>query len=172
MKYYFFKVLLFFIILISCPAYAEYNKICYLNDVYHTSPSINGCIIKSNSYGKIILNNKCKSLFKAGEGEKKQYLKELNFNNNTPILLVNSSNEGYSSKFNSQGVFKMPSFEIPFIGKNENNIIRLDTGMSIKLKVRETANLYLSGMFGSLKMKGKCKPYNTNISNSASSTHS
>jgi hypothetical protein len=176
-----------FICLASLPslAFASYDRQCNISFQSYVSPSIAGCIFSAKKSGELsfklsgrsVTPNKCLSAAGMGNEQINQLMemtKGENFVGEKGLLLIKEQGEFISGKMTTNS-FPNEGMEFPQIKKDFSGTAKatLDTGISIKLTVRKSAELALAGDFGTIKLSGPCKKYDASsafFSNSTSST--
>ena len=159
---------------VSFSASADYNQQCQLNKFLYMMPHMAGCDITINQSGQItskLLGKKvsmkeCLSVLGMGGeefenqliGVAKKMKTEAEANGYTPpLLLVEEQNGTIRAKLISK-LFPDEGMIIPAMKKNLGGTAysSLDNGLNIKLKVENTAELTMSGDFGTYKFSGPC----------------
>jgi hypothetical protein len=141
----------------------------------YTSPSINGCVFSMNASGSISFrrNGRTGSIEVCDPNATERDVKELtkNFEGflKPATLLITNHENGYSGKITLQWADTPIETELPFMEKDFSGTAKavMDTGISIRLKVKEKAELDLSGDFGTMRLSGPCKKYNASFTPSS-----
>ena len=174
-----------FILLTGLPsfAFASYDKQCDIFFQSYVSPSIAGCIFSAKKSGELsfkllgrsVTPKKCFSA--AGSNEQiNQFMgmiKGENFVGEKGLLLVKEQGDFISGKMTTNS-FPNEGMEFPQIKKDFGGTAKatLDTGISIKLTVKNSAELALAGDFGTIRLSGPCKKYNASSTSSSSTSTS
>ena len=139
----------------------------------YTSPSINGCVFGINASGSISFkrNGRTGSIEvcnpNATERDVKEVTKNLEGFLEPVTLLITNHENGYSGKIIMQWSGTPIETELPFMEKDFSGTAKavMDTGINIRLKVKEKAELALSGDMGLFRLRGRCEADNATVSN-------
>ena len=90
-----------------------------------------------------------------------EMVKGENFVGEKGVLLIKEQGDLISGKMTTNS-FPDEGMDFPPLKKDFGGTAKatLDTGVSIKLKVKESAELTLAGDFGTIRLGGPCKKYN------------
>ena len=166
------KILCVFLIGFPSIALGNYDKQCDVSFQSFVSPSIAGCVFSAKKSGdlsfklsgKNVTPKKCFSA--AGMADEKinqfmELVKGENFVGEKGVLLIQEKGDFISGKMITNS-FPDEGMDFPPLEKDLGGTAkaRLDTGISIKLKLKKSAELTLAGDFGTLRLSGPCKKYN------------
>ena len=165
-------------------AFAEFDKQCNISFQSYLSPSIAGCVFSANKAGKLSFKlsgsqvTPARCLAGAGMSESQvnqlmDMIKGNDFAGEKGLLLVREegrtlSGKLISNKYSGDGL-SFPPIKRDFGG---TAVATLDSGITIRLKVQDSANLKLSGDFGTIRFSGPCFKYDGLPTSSSSSTSS
>ena len=175
-----------FILLIVLPsfAFASYDKQCDISFQSYVSPSIAGCVFSAKKSGELsfklsgrnVTPKKCFSAAGMADEQINQFMEMVkgeNFVGEKGLLLVKEQGDSISGKMTTNsfpnGGMEFPPLKKDFAGTAKAT---LDAGISIRLKVKKSAELTLAGDFGTMRLSGPCKKYNASSPSPSSSTSS
>ena len=175
-----------FILLIVLPsfAFASYDKQCDISFQSYVSPSIAGCVFSAKKSGELsfklsgrnVTPKKCFSAAGMADEQINQFMEMVkgeNFVGEKGLLLVKEQGDSISGKMTTNS-FPNDGMEFPPLKKDFAGTAKatLDAGISIRLKVKKSAELTLAGDFGTMRLSGPCKKYNASSPSTSSSTSS
>ena len=160
-----------FILLIVLPsfAFASYDKQCDISFQSYVSPSIAGCVFSAKKSGELsfklsgrnVTPKKCFSAAGMADEQINQFMEMVkgeNFVGEKGLLLVKEQGDSISGKMTTNsfpnGGMEFPPLKKDFAGTAKAT---LDAGISIRLKVKKSAELTLAGDFGTMRLSGPCK---------------
>jgi len=165
-------------------AFAEFDKQCNISFQTYISPSIAGCVFSADKSGKVSFKlsgsqvTPARCLAGAGMDESQvnqmmEMIKGDDFAGEKGLLLVRDegktlSGKLISNKYSGDGL-SFPPIKKDFSG---TAVATLDSGLTIRLKVQASANLKLSGDFGTIRFSGPCSKYDGLPTSSLSSKSS
>ena len=99
-----------------------------------------------------------------------EMVKGENFVGEKGVLLIKEQDDLISGKMMTNS-FPNEGMDFPPLKKDFGGTAKatLDTGVSIKLKVKESAELTLAGDFGTMRLGGPCKKYNASFTSTSTS---
>ncbi len=102
-----------------------------------------------------------------------EMVKGENFVGEKGVLLIREQDDFISGKITTNS-FPNEGMEFPQLKKDFGGTAKamLDTGVSIKLKVKKSAELSLAGDFGTIRLSGPCKKYNASFTPSSNPSSS
>ena len=175
-----------FILLIVLPsfAFASYDKQCDISFQSYVGPSIAGCVFSAKKSGELsfklsgrnVTPKKCFSAAGMADEQINQFMEMVkgeNFVGEKGLLLVKEQGDSISGKMTTNS-FPNGGMEFPPIKKDFAGTAKatLDAGISIRLKVKKSAELTLAGDFGTMRLSGPCKKYTASSPSPSSSTSS
>ena len=176
------RVLCVFSIGFPSIALANYDKQCDVSFQSYVSPSIMGCVISARKSGdlsfklsgKNVTAKKCFSAFGMTDEQFNEFLEMLkleDFVEEKGVLLIKEQGDLISGRMTVNS-FSNEGIDFPPLKKDFGGTVKatLDTGISIKLKVKKSAELTLAGDFGTMRLSGPCKKYNASSTGAARST--
>ena len=100
-----------------------------------------------------------------------EMVKGENFVGEKGVLLIKEQGDLISGKMTTNS-FPNEGMDFPPLKKDFGGTAKatLDTGISIKLKVKKSAELTLAGDFGTMRLSGPCKKYNASSTGAAKSS--
>ena len=168
----------------SSNASANYDKQCNIAFQSYVSPSFGGCVFsakKSGDFsfklsGRSVKPKECFSVAGMDNEQINQFLEIIkgeNFVGEKGVLLIKEQGNFISGKMTTNS-FPNEGIEFPQIKKDYGGTAKatLDTGVSIKLKVKKSAELVLAGDFGTMRLSGPCKKYNVSSTSSKTTSSS
>ena len=171
-----------FILLTVLPsfAFASYDKQCDISFQSYVSPSIAGCVFSAKKSGELsfklsgrnVTPKKCFSAAGMADEQINQFMEMVkgeNFVGEKGVLLIKEQGDLISGKMTTNS-FPDEGMDFPPLKKDFGGTAKatLDTGVSIKLKVKESAELTLAGDFGTMRLGGPCKKYNASFTSTSS----
>jgi hypothetical protein len=160
-------------------AFASYDKQCDISFQSYVSPSIAGCIFSAKKSGELsfklsgrsVTPKKCFSAAGMGNEQINQFIEMIkgdNFVGEKGLLLVREQGDFISGKLTTNS-FPNEGMEFPQIKKDFGGSAKatLDTGVSIKLTVKNSVKLALAGDFGTIRLGGPCTKYNASSTSSS-----
>ena len=172
-----------FILLTVLPsfAFASYDKQCDISFQSYVSPSIAGCVFSAKKSGELsfklsgrnVTPKKCFSAAGMADEQINQFMEMVkgeNFVGEKGVLLIKEQGDLISGKMTTNS-FPDEGMDFPPLKKDFGGTAKatLDTGVSIKLKVKESAELTLAGDFGTMRLGGPCKKYNASFTSTSTS---
>ena len=161
-------------------AFASYDKQCDISFQSYVSPSIAGCIFSAKKSGELsfklsgrnVTPQKCFSAAGMGNEQINQLIEMIkgeNFVGEKGLLLVREQGDYISGKLTTNS-FPNEGMEFPQIKKDFGGSAKatLDTGVSIKLTVKNSVKLALAGDFGTIRLGGPSTKYNASSTSSSS----
>ena len=102
-----------------------------------------------------------------------EMVKGENFVGEKGVLLVKEQGDLISGKMTTNS-FPNEGMDFPPLKKDFGGTAKatLDTGISIKLKVKKSAELTLAGDFGTMRLSGPCRKYNASSASTPTTTSS
>ena len=170
--------------LISFPsiALANYDKQCDVSFQSYVSPSIAGCVFSAKKSGDLsfklsgrnVSAKKCFGAAGMADEQINQFMEMVkgeNFVGEKGVLLIKEQGDLISGKMTTNS-FPNEGMDFPPLKKDFGGTAKatLDTGISIKLKVKKSAELTLAGDFGTMRLSGPCKKYNASSTGAAKSS--
>ena len=165
-------------------AFASYDKQCDISFQSYVSPSIAGCVFSAKKSGELsfklsgtsVTAEKCFSAAGMGNEQINQLMEMIkgeNFAGEKGLLLVKEQGNFISGKLTTNS-FPDEGMEFPPLKKDFGGTAKatLDTGVSIKLKLKKSAELTLAGDFGTMRLIGPCKKYNASSTSTTTSSPS
>ena len=100
-----------------------------------------------------------------------EMVKGENFVGEKGVLLIKEQGDLISGKMTTNS-FPNEGMDFPPLKKDFGGTAKatLDTGISIKLKVKKSAELTLAGDFGTLRLSGPCRKYNASSTPTTTTT--
>lgn len=176
------KILCVFVIGFPSIALANYDKQCDISFQSYVSPSIAGCVFSAKKSGDLsfklsgrnVTPKKCFSAAGMADEQINQFMEMVkgeNFVGEKGVLLIKEHGDLISGKVTTN-TFPNKGMDFPPLKKDfgETAQATLDTGISIKLKVKKSAELTLAGDFGTMRLSGPCKKYNASSTPSTSTS--
>ena len=169
--------------LIGFPSFAlaNYDKQCDVSFQSFVSPSIAGCVFSAKKSGDLsfklsgrtVTPKKCFSAAGMADEQIHQFMEMVkgeNFVGEKGVLLIKEQGDLISGKMTTNS-FPDEGMDFPPLKKDFGGTAKatLDTGVSIKLKVKESAELTLAGDFGTMRLGGPCKKYNASFTSTSTS---
>jgi len=178
------KILCMFLIGFPSIALANYDKQCDISFQSYVSPSIAGCVFSAKKSGDLsfklsgrnVTPKKCFSAAGMADEQINQFMEMVkgeNFVGEKGVLLVKEQGDLISGKMTTNS-FPNEGMDFPPLKKDFSGTAKamLDTGISIKLKVKKSAELTLAGDFGTMRLSGPCKKYNASTSSTPTTSTS
>jgi len=176
------KILCVFLIGFPSFALANYDKQCDVSFQSYVSPSIAGCVFSAKKSGDLsfklsgrnVTPKKCFSAAGMADEQINQFMEMVkNFVGEKGVLLIKEQGDLISGKMTTNS-FPDEGMDFPPLKKDFGGTAKatLDTGVSIKLKVKESAELTLAGDFGTMRLIGPCKKYNASSTSTTTSSPS
>ena len=175
------KILCVFLIGFPSFALANYDKQCDVSFQSYVSPSIAGCVFSAKKSGDLsfklsgrnVTPKKCFSAAGMADEQINQFMKMVkgeNFVGEKGVLLIKEQGDLISGKMTTNS-FPNEGMDFPPLKKDFSGTVKatLDTGISIKLKVKKSAELTLAGDFGTMRLGGPCKKYNASFTSTSTS---
>ena len=175
------KILCVFLIGFPSFALANYDKQCDVSFQSYVSPSIAGCVFSAKKSGDLsfklsgrnVTPKKCFSAAGMADEQINQFMEMVkgeNFVGEKGVLLIKEQGDLISGKMTTNS-FPDEGMDFPPLKKDFGGTAKamLDTGVSIKLKVKESAELTLAGDFGTMRLGGPCKKYNASFTSTSTS---
>ena len=166
------KILCMFLISFPSIALANYDKQCDVSFQSYVSPSIAGCVFSAKKSGDLsfklsgrnVTPKKCFSAAGMADEQINQFVEMVkggNFVGEKGVLLIKEQGDLISGKMTTNS-FPNEGMDFPPLKKDVGGTAKatLDTGISIKIKVKKSAELTLVGDFGTIRLSGPCKKYN------------
>ena len=176
------KILGAFLIGFPSVALANYDKQCDVSFQSYVSPSIAGCVFSAKKSGEVsfklsgrnVTPKKCFTAAGMADEQINQLIEMVkgeNFVGEKGVLLIEEQGGLISGKMTTNS-FPGEGMEFPPLKKDFGGTAKatLDTGISIKLKVKKSAELTLAGDFGTMRLSGPCKKYDTSSKGTAANT--
>ena len=172
-----------YVSLIGFPSFAlaNYDKQCDISFQSYVSPSIAGCVFSAKKSGDLsfklsgrnVTPKKCFSAAGMADEQINQFMEMVkgeNFVGEEGVLLMKEQGDLISGKMTTNS-FPNEGMDFPPLKKDFGGTAKatLDTGVSIKLKVKESAELTLAGDFGTMRLGGPCKKYNASFTSTSTS---
>ena len=169
--------------LIGFPSFAlaNYDKQCDVSFQSYVSPSIAGCVFSAKKSGDLsfklsgrtVTPKKCFSAAGMADEQINQFMEMVkgeNFVGEKGVLLIKEQGDLISGKMTTNS-FPDEGMDFPPLKKDFGGTAKatLDTGVSIKLKVKESAELTLAGDFGTMRLVEPCKKYNASFTSTSTS---
>jgi hypothetical protein len=166
------KILSVFLIGFPSFALANYDKQCDISFQSYVSPSIAGCVFSAKKSGDLsfklsgrnVTPKKCFSAAGMADEQINQFMEMVkgeNFVGEKGVLLIKEQSDLISGKITTNS-FPNDGMDFPPLKKDFGGTAKatLDTGISIKLKVKKSAELTLAGDFGTMRLSGPCRKHN------------
>lgn len=176
------KILCLFLIGFPSFALANYDKQCDISFQSYVSPSIAGCVFSAKKSGDLsfklsgrnVTPKKCFSAAGMADEQINQFMEMVkgeNFVGEKGVLLIKEQGDLISGKMTTNS-FPDEGMDFPPLKKDFGGTAKatLDTGISIKLKVKKFAELTLAGDFGTMRLSGPCKKHNASSTPTTTST--
>ena len=170
-----------FLIGLPSIALANYDKQCNISFQSYVSPSIAGCVFSAKKSGDLsfklsgrnVSAKKCFGAAGMADEQINQFMEMVkgeNFVGEKGVLLIKEQGDLISGKMTTNS-FPNEGMDFPPLKKDFGGTAKatLDTGVSIKLKVKESAELTLAGDFGTMRLGGPCKKYNASFTSTSTS---
>ena len=163
-----------YVSLIGFPSFAlaNYDKQCDISFQSYVSPSIAGCVFSAKKSGDLsfklsgrnVTPKKCFSAAGMADEQINQFMEMVkgeNFVGEEGVLLMKEQGDLISGKMTTNS-FPDEGMDFPPLKKDFGGTAKatLDTGITIKLKVKKSAELTLAGDFGTMRLSGPCRKYN------------
>ena len=175
-----------YVSLIGFPSFAlaNYDKQCDISFQSYVSPSIAGCVFSAKKSGDLsfklsgrnVTPKKCFSAAGMADEQINQFMKMVkgeNFVGEEGVLLMKEQGDLISGKMTTNS-FPDEGMDFPPLKKDFGGTAKatLDTGITIKLKVKKSAELTLAGDFGTMRLSGPCRKYNASSTPTTSNSSS
>jgi len=175
-----------YVSLIGFPSFAlaNYDKQCDISFQSYVSPSIAGCVFSAKKSGDLsfklsgrnVTPKKCFSAAGMADEQINQFMEMVkgeNFVGEKGVLLIKEQDDLISGKMTTNS-FPNEGMDFPPLKKDFGGTAKatLDTGISIKLKVKKSAELTLAGDFGTMRLSGPCRKYNASSTPTTSTSSS
>ena len=178
------KLLCVFLIGFPSFALANYDKQCDISFQSYVSPSIAGCVFSAKKSGDLsfklsgrnVTPKKCFSAAGMADEQINQFMEMVkgeNFVGEKGVLLIKEQGDLISGKMTTNS-FPNEGMDFPPLKKDFGGTAKatLDTGITIKLKVKKSAELTLAGDFGTMRLSGPCRKYNASSTPTTSNSSS
>ena len=178
------KLLCVFLIGFPSFAFANYDKQCDISFQSYVSPSIAGCVFSAKKSGELsfklsgrnVTPKKCFSAAGMADEQINQFMEMVkgeNFVGEKGVLLIKEQGDLISGKMTTNS-FPNEGMDFPPLKKDFGGTAKatLDTGITIKLKVKKSAELTLAGDFGTMRLSGPCRKYNASSTPTTSNSSS
>ena len=178
------KLLCVFLIGLPSFALANYDKQCDISFQSYVSPSIAGCVFSAKKSGDLsfklsgrnVTPKKCFSAAGMADEQINQFMEMVkgeNFVGEKGVLLIKEQGDLISGKMTTNS-FPNEGMDFPPLKKDFGGTAKatLDTGITIKLKVKKSAELTLAGDFGTMRLSGPCRKYNASSTPTTSNSSS
>ena len=176
------KVLFVFLVGSPSIAFANYDKKCDVSFQSYVSPSIAGCVFSAKKSGELsfklsgknVTPKNCFTAAGMADEQINQFIEMVkgeNFVGEKGVLLIEEQGDLISGRMTTNS-FPNEGMEFPPLKKDSSGTAKatLDTGISIKLKVKKSAELTLFGDFGTIRLGGPCKKYNASSTGAPTSS--